>query len=189
MKKRIAVFTENENLFNKIRLLLRGIADLDMCLMGDGTAPYSKVFWDIDTMSGKPVGGATTMSKHAPADIALPFKHEEILSMLGGNDSNHEIKLSGDGQSIYIDGERIKLSKREFKLLSRVAAAGGGYVSSEQLLSDVWGEEFTLNNVNVYIHYLRRKIERDNVRIILFSNPEGYTINKNYKVVTEHADT
>ncbi len=187
MKKRAAVFTENDNLFNKIRLLLRDIADVDKCSDNDSTAPYSTVLWDIDTMGGVR-GGVTTMSKHAPADIPLPFKHEDILATIDGDNSNHEIRLSGDGHSVYINGERIKLSKREFKLLSRVAAAGSGYVSREQLLTDVWGEDFTLSNVNVYIHYLRRKIERDNVKIILFSNPEGYTINKNYKVDTEHAD-
>ncbi|MGC8627109.1 MAG: response regulator transcription factor [Acidimicrobiales bacterium] len=58
-------------------------------------------------------------------------------------------------------GEDIALSRREFDLLAVLLSSPGKAVSKEELLSKVWGSDFNgdQNIVEVYIGYLRRKID------------------------------
>lgn len=55
----------------------------------------------------------------------------------------------------------IKLSRREQALLGALLGRAGGVVRKEDLLRQVWGEEFNgdPNIVEVYVGYLRRKID------------------------------
>ncbi len=59
------------------------------------------------------------------------------------------------------DGETIELSRREFSLLETLMRAGGSVMSKQQLLDRVWGmdDEPASNVVEVYIRYLRQKID------------------------------
>jgi DNA-binding response OmpR family regulator len=56
----------------------------------------------------------------------------------------------------------ISLSPREFSLLEVLLRHRGEVVSKQELLDRVWGEDFEgdPNVVEVYIGYLRRKIDR-----------------------------
>ena len=67
-------------------------------------------------------------------------------------------------------GERsARLSRKEFDLLEMLMRNGGQILSKEQLLLKAWGYESNAedNNVEVYISFLRRKLElvRSNMRI------------------------
>ena len=55
----------------------------------------------------------------------------------------------------------MRLSAREFELARRLFSAGGRNVSKETLLIKVWGweSEAVDNNVEVYVGFLRRKLE------------------------------
>jgi two-component system, OmpR family, response regulator len=59
-------------------------------------------------------------------------------------------------------GREIELTVREFALLQFLAQRAGEVVSREQLLEHVWDttEEGSTNVVDVYIGYLRNKVER-----------------------------
>lgn len=56
----------------------------------------------------------------------------------------------------------IALSPREFSLLEALLRQQGEVISKQELLDRVWGEEFEgdPNVVEVYVGYLRRKIDR-----------------------------
>ncbi len=58
-------------------------------------------------------------------------------------------------------GRRIELTSREYSLLQLLAANHGQPVSRSRILKTVWGSdgENTSNIVDVYINYLRRKID------------------------------
>jgi DNA-binding response OmpR family regulator len=61
-------------------------------------------------------------------------------------------------------GEReLELTRREFELLEAFARHPGQVLSREQLLQLVWGYEFEVdtNVVDVFVGYLRRKLEAD----------------------------
>jgi len=59
-------------------------------------------------------------------------------------------------------GERVDLTAREFSLLEALMRRSGDVVSKAVLLDEVWGMEFTgdPNVVEVYMGYLRRKVDR-----------------------------
>jgi DNA-binding response OmpR family regulator len=59
-------------------------------------------------------------------------------------------------------GAEIPLTAREFALLEHLASAGGRVVSKTELLASVWGGQAhdDPNVVEVYVGYLRRKIDQ-----------------------------
>ena len=61
-----------------------------------------------------------------------------------------------------VNGHRVDLSPREFTLLEYLMRRAGKVVSRTELLSQVWDDahEGTSNVVDVYIKYLRDKIDR-----------------------------
>lgn len=180
MKKRVGVVTEDNILYNKIRLLLRNIADVELLVSED--IPCDLVFFDIDTAKVN-IPDCIRMSRHDECDIRIPFRHEEILSALENSDTDtgEYITLSGDGRNIYLGKEKIKLTDVEYRLLKALVLAKSDFVSREELLYEIWGEGFDAGVVNVYVHYLRNKLEKDGRKILLSSRKEGYGIDKKYR--------
>ena len=58
-------------------------------------------------------------------------------------------------------------------------SANGEFVSREEILSQVWNGDADCGIINVYIHYLREKIEHGE-KIILSSRKQGYCIDEKY---------
>lgn len=71
------------------------------------------------------------------------------------------------GRVASIDGKLIDLSARELGLLEVLLQRCGRLVSKEQLVDRLceWGEEVSNNAIEVYIHRLRKKIEKGPIRI------------------------
>ncbi|MET9026959.1 response regulator transcription factor [Nocardia sp. NPDC004168] len=67
------------------------------------------------------------------------------------------------GYRALLHGREIELTKREFELLSTLARNVGVVLSRERLLELVWGYDFAAdtNVVDVFVGYLRRKLEVD----------------------------
>ncbi|MEV4127566.1 response regulator transcription factor [Nocardia sp. NPDC049707] len=67
------------------------------------------------------------------------------------------------GYRALLNGREIELTKREFELLSTLARNAGVVLSRERLLELVWGYDFAAdtNVVDVFVGYLRRKLEVD----------------------------
>jgi two-component system, OmpR family, response regulator len=72
-------------------------------------------------------------------------------------------------------GRKIELTVREFAVLHFLARHAGEVVSREQLLEHVWDESHdgSTNVVDVYISYLRRKLERRPTRRRLIRTVRG----------------
>jgi two-component system OmpR family response regulator len=71
------------------------------------------------------------------------------------------------GRVATIDGKMVELSARELGLLEVLLQRAGRLVSKEQMVERLceWGEEVSNNAIEVYIHRLRKKIERGPIRI------------------------
>ena len=71
------------------------------------------------------------------------------------------------GRVASIEGKMIELSARELGLLEVLLQRSGRLVSKEQLVELLceWGEEVSNNAIEVYIHRLRKKIEKGPIRI------------------------
>ncbi|KAF1044090.1 response regulator [Xylophilus sp.] len=71
------------------------------------------------------------------------------------------------GRVATIDGRMVELSARELGLLEVLLQRAGRLVSKDQLVERLceWGEEVSTNAIEVYIHRLRKKIEKGPIRI------------------------
>jgi two-component system, OmpR family, KDP operon response regulator KdpE len=77
-------------------------------------------------------------------------------------------------------GQEIKLTPKEFELLSCLARNAGRVVTHKQILTAVWGPAHTEHTqyLRVYIGHLRQKIEQDpdDPRVVLTEPGIGYRI-------------
>ncbi len=66
------------------------------------------------------------------------------------------------------------LTPTEKKLFALLRDANGTPVSRETLMREVWGEGASEGLLNLYIHYLREKLEKDGKRRIFAARGKGY---------------
>jgi DNA-binding response OmpR family regulator len=66
-------------------------------------------------------------------------------------------------RSATLDGDDLGLTRKEFDLLARLARDAGRVVSREDLMSDVWDENWfgSTKTLDVHIGFLRRKLGDD----------------------------
>lgn len=80
--------------------------------------------------------------------------------------------------TVTVDGEKVGMSSREFKLLQFLTRRPGRVYSRDQLLEHVWGDETFVEprTVDVHISRLRAAIEKDkeNPKYILTVRGIGY---------------
>jgi two-component system KDP operon response regulator KdpE len=64
-------------------------------------------------------------------------------------------------RKVTVDGKRVKLTPREFRLFTLLVENAGRILTHKQLLEKVWGWEYTddVDYVRIYISHLRQKIE------------------------------
>lgn len=66
------------------------------------------------------------------------------------------------------------LSATEERLFTVLKNADGAPVARERLIREVWGEDGNDGLLNLYIHYLRQKLEKDGKRRIYAARGKGY---------------
>ena len=120
--------------------------------------------------------------------LGKPFALEELLARLRvlirrqSGSAQEQIQLGGlslclSEQSVKLDGERLKLTKNEFKILASLMTNAGRVMSKEQLQQSVhgWDETASDNAIEVHIHNLRKKVSGDLIKNI---RGIGYIIEK-----------
>lgn len=78
---------------------------------------------------------------------------------------------------VHAAGRPLSLSNREFALLEYLMRNKGRVVTRQQILDNVWGYDFDpgSNVVDIYIHYLRKKLgNRDGKRLLRTVRGLGY---------------
>jgi DNA-binding winged helix-turn-helix (wHTH) protein len=113
-----------------------------------------------------------------PADrcLPLPLPIGFAEKKLQNKESAVPLLLIHEEHSIRLYNQQIRLTELEFSLLSVLFEAKGSYIPRETLRSAVWGEEGTDGLLNIYIHYLRTKLEREGEKVILSSRKSGYAL-------------
>jgi len=76
---------------------------------------------------------------------------------------DENLKIDIEARSVTFKDNEIDLSEREFDLLANLIENTGTVISKQELLEEVWDnfypKEEELNNVEVYIGYLRKKLK------------------------------
>jgi DNA-binding response OmpR family regulator len=72
-----------------------------------------------------------------------------------------DLVVDRGAREVRFAGELVALSPREFAVLDALASRAGSVVTKDELLRLVWGDEqaATRNAVEVYVGYLRKKLE------------------------------
>lgn len=72
-----------------------------------------------------------------------------------------EVLIDQDRRAVRVGERDVDLSPREYALLVALAGRAGSVVGKDELLAAAWGGEqaATRNTVEVYVGYLRRKLE------------------------------
>ncbi len=82
-------------------------------------------------------------------------------------------------RDVLVNGQRIKLRPTEYRLLYHLVQNAGWILTHDQLLSLVWGPEYSGEGhlLRLYVNYLRKKIEPDleHPRYILTERGVGYS--------------
>ena len=82
-----------------------------------------------------------------------PTERPPVMELAG-------LRLDAVARSVTYGGREVELSAREFAVLECLARHAGEAVSRMQLLEHVWSEgDVSLNVVDVYVGYLRKKLE------------------------------
>ncbi len=107
-----------------------------------------------------------------------PFSLASLRALLASGGALSEgLALLPDGETVRLGTALIPLTPTEYACLATLAAAKGAPVSREALYAAVWGEGAPRDElVNLYIHYLRRKLETDGRRRILSLRGRGYVL-------------
>ena len=139
-----------------------------------------------DKVMGLDIGADDYMTK--------PFKIEELLARIRvclkrkinnipvvDNDILKVGKLIVDDKKhvVTYDNENIELTKKEFDLLKYILDNKGIVVTRDNILQKIWGYDYIgdTNSVDVYIRYLRSKIDnRFNIKLIHTVRGVGYQI-------------
>ena len=105
--------------------------------------------------------------------VVKPFSPKELMARLSviakRNSSvkeNHVLEFKGlaidlDGREVYVDGESVEMTPKEFDLLVFIAENENIALSREKLLNKVWGYDFYGDDrtVDTHIKMLRNSIE------------------------------
>jgi DNA-binding response OmpR family regulator len=73
-----------------------------------------------------------------------------------------EVDIRPDLFQAFVGDDSLDLTRREFQLLRLLAGAGGKVIPRGRIYESLWGYEMVRNDrsVDVFVHKLRRKIER-----------------------------
>ncbi len=135
-----------------------------------------------DKLRGFTLGGDDYMTK--------PFSVEElivrvraILRRVHGDGQSPrlavaDLELDEESHEVYRGSTAIELTPTEFKLLHYLMLNAGRVVSKSQILDRVWQYDFdgNANVVEIYISYLRKKVDSLGPRLIHTVRGVGYSI-------------
>ncbi len=179
----VLIFTPDEQVGQIFRLELSEAGyDVQIIPHAPDEVRTARGFIDMDAFPHAAVREAdVAFSRYAPINdmdtrLPLPFAMGAARACLDRQSSDMRIlRLTEHG--VDFQGRTIHLTETEHALLSALIDAGGATVPREALLACMRGG--TESAVNVYIHYLRKKLEQGE-RILLSERGGGYRIDPRF---------
>lgn len=157
------------------------------------TLRYKKIFTPILMLSALNTVQDKVSALDYGADdyITKPFHFDELLSRIKALTRRNQfrsqevpenklifdaLEIDLDQYKVFVNHEETELSPREFKLLNYLIENIDKTVTRIQILNAVWGITFDnhTNVVDVYISYLRNKIEKNGMKYIHTVKGVGY---------------
>ncbi len=156
-------------------IMLPGINGLELCRMlrkGKDNKPIILL-----TALGTTDNIVTGLDTGADDYIVKPFRFAELLARIRAllrrrsgsmaEDNNTvriaDLELDPDAKIVKRAGVEISLTSTEYRMLKHFITNQRKVISRMELLEHVWGVDFNMatNVVDVYVNYLRKKIDKD----------------------------
>ena len=169
---KITLISKDRYLWQKLRLLC---PKDEVTLAAAPFEYHDALIFDTDTAPGDIPGGAITYSRLGGKALGAVFDKDDLLSALG-EQRRERIAVIEDTRSVIIDKRLVRLTDVEFSLFFELYRALGKFVARKTLIQSVWGELGNDSLINVYIHYLREKLEVGSERFIFSSRKLGYKL-------------
>lgn len=124
-----------------------------------------------DRVSGLDVGADDYLVK----PFALEELHARIRALLRRHNNQGEselivsnLTLNIGRRQVWMDGQEVILTPKEYALLSRLMLKAGSPVHREILYNDIysWDNEPSTNTLEVHIHNLRDKVGKSRIRTV-----------------------
>jgi DNA-binding response OmpR family regulator len=126
---------------------------------------------ELDEVVGLELGADDYITKPFDADVVLAHIKAVLrrtaespqAKMVPSRFIVGDLEIDPASHTVLLAGRVLELSPREFDLLLALAEQAGKVISSEDLLTKVWGAEFVGQPQVVYVHirWLREKLEVD----------------------------
>ena len=155
-------------------LMLPGVHGLEICRAvraAAGTADLPIIIVtaraeESDRIAGLELGADDYVTKpFSPKELvarvaALLRRSQRALTAAGPRTTYHSIVLDRDHHQVTDAGREVMLTAKEFLLLEYLMQHKGRVLSRDQLLSEVWGYQYTggTRTVDVHVRRLREKI-------------------------------
>ena len=150
----------------------------------EGALPEAEIYLiDADRYpdaapNGRVLRYGFSVAEDGEGALRRPFTLTALAEATAGGAVRRGLFLLPKECAVRLDGAHIRLTRLEYALLARLAAADGAPVAKEALRREVFGEESDEGVVNVYIHYLRRKLEGGGRRLIYALRGQGYALRR-----------
>ena len=146
---------------------------------------------DIDKIIGLNIGADDYVTKpFNPLELIARVKSQLRRYVTLGNYKNEEndelikhgsLELNKKNKSLQVDGEVVKITPIEYRILELLISNVGRVFSSELIYESVWGEHcYNTDTIMVHVRRIREKIEIDpkNPRYLKVVWGVGYKIEK-----------
>lgn len=156
-------------------LMLPGIDGFEVCRQIRFNPRFQEVPLIMLTAKGEEIDKVLGLELGADDYMTKPFNTRELLARIkarlrrvydvdkSSEISDGEIRLDINNLQVYIRGEEIVLTPKEFELLRILVKHPGKAYSRDELLEQIWGYDYfgDSRTVDVHVRHLRQKIESD----------------------------
>ena len=144
---------------------------------------------DFDQIVGFEAGADDYVTK--PFSLAVLSRRVETLLKRGTNlkrkDKNSDdivienLTIKPASHEVTIDGEKIELTLKEFKILTKLCKTPGRVYTRDALLDELWGMDYMgdTRTVDSHVARLRTKLGEWGIKNIITVYGTGYKINDN----------
>ena len=171
-------------------LMLPGLDGLQVCRLLRQESQSLPIL--MLTALGTTDDKVTGLDAGADDYLVKPFEFKELLARVRaltkrGSTVSHtaqvlrfaDLEVSLDAKTVYRSGNKINLTAREFNLLVYLIRNQGRVISKVEIAEQVWdiGFDTGTNVIEVYVNYLRKKIDKDYpVKLIHTQFGMGYVL-------------
>lgn len=138
-----------------------GLRDMPMMMLSDAAEMDRLIAFElgVDDFVAKPFS-SRELAVRASAILRRTSRSTPHEAAANAALEYERLTLDLGQQCVYVDGERVELTEKEFDVLALLARNAGRVLSRQRILADVWGsaETRTPRVVDTQVKWIRRKL-------------------------------